>query len=84
MWSYIARGGDNFFTIEGWGTSAPYTKIHCADYIYPFSFLDDTYWYLPNTYKGYDITEFILYVFTPAVLYFLYRYIKGEKVGELP
>ena len=32
-----------------------------------------------DNYMAYDITEFMLYVITPLVLYFLYRYVKGEK-----
>ena len=30
--------------------------------------------------ENYDILEFIIYVITPIFLYYLYRYIKGEKI----
>jgi hypothetical protein len=35
-------------------------------------------------YYAYDVTEFIIYVITPALLYFLYRYVKGENEPLLP
>ena len=30
--------------------------------------------------KYYDITEFVIYVITPIFLYYLYRYVKGDKI----
>lgn len=34
--------------------------------------------------ETYDFTEFMVYAVAPALLYFLYRYVKGEKEPLLP
>jgi hypothetical protein len=38
-------------------------------------------WYVELSYvKRYDISEFVIYVITPVFLYYLFRYVKGDKI----
>ena len=83
VWAYFGRDALSYYEVPGYFETKfikePYIEYQenmiAANYLYPIQ---------TDNYMGYDITEFMLYVATPLVLYFLYRYIKGEKQPLLP
>lgn len=47
-----------------------YFNLHPLKLIFPFE---------NNDYRAYDITEFMIYVITPSLVFFLYQYVTNKK-----
>ncbi len=75
-WAYFGRKALPNYGVPGYFKKLGYDDFKmAANYLYPTQ---------TDNYKAYDITEFMLYVMTPFVLFFLYRYVKGEDEPLLP